>query len=117
MIKPPKILCFHLNRLCYNQNGDLYMNRTQVDFGETLRPIHPSLNPHGHDLEYKLCSVIEHYGSVMGGHYVAARRIHNPIDQEDEGKFLFCNDSFVNIIPVEKVLEANPFMIFYERVF
>lgn len=75
MIRPPKILCFHLNRLCYDNYGNLYVNRQRVDFQEHLNLSHPSLNPHGIDLNYRLCSVVEHYGTAFGGHYIAAKRI------------------------------------------
>ena len=32
LLKPPKTLCVHMNRLEYNNMGMLQLNRTKVDF-------------------------------------------------------------------------------------
>lgn len=115
IIKAPKLLCLHLNRLAYDSMGNVFINPRPVNFKEWLL-----LNPakvFGFDMEvrYRLVSVIEHHGSMMGGHYIAFKRITNPIDPEDQGKFLLCNDGQTQLVEAADVLRRNPFMLFYEQ--
>ena len=51
--------------------------------------------------------VIEHQGTFEGGHYVAFVR--------NGGQWYRMNDSVVQKVEAELVLQAQAFMLFYER--
>ncbi|KAI8071794.1 hypothetical protein BC940DRAFT_330999 [Gongronella butleri] len=84
---------------------------------------------------YRLMSVIVHYGSHNYGHFIAYKRQINASscqcdactsqharDRENEqwhaSKDLWyrISDENVDVCPVEEVLNANPYMLLYERV-
>lgn len=118
VIKPPKTLCIHFNRLTYDAYGNQIMRLNQIDFPELLDLNNLEDGVDGEkcctfdiELKYKLCSVIEHRGSPVFGHYIAAKRI-------DEEKWLFCNDNLLHEMPnADQVLQnMTPYMLFYEKI-
>jgi len=58
--------------------------------------------------EYQLYAVVNHIGTMSGGHYTAFVRTHR-------GRWLCCNDSQVYAISEEEVVTANAYLLFYER--
>lgn len=115
IFKLPKLMCLHLNRLAYNNQGNMFINRRHIQFHEHLELNTDQVSSFQTALKYKLVSIVEHYGTTSFGHYVAAKRIANPIEPEHEGMFLLCNDSKTYPVPVSQVLKSNAFMLFYER--
>jgi len=63
--------------------------------------------------EYRLCGVINHYGSVHGGHYTAA--VRHAATQSDSGRWFSCNDALVREISLEDAISNNAYVLFYER--
>ena len=45
------------------------------------------------DQKYRLSSVIEHFGTAIGGHYVSYRRLFPNSD-----KWVYCDDESVHIV-------------------
>ena len=58
---------------------------------------------------YKLCGIINHSGSVNGGHYYSYCLNGN-------GKWYDYNDDFVNVISVDNIVTPNAYCLFYEKV-
>ena len=73
----------------------MFLNPRMVEFPEHLSLNMESISAFNIPSDYKLMSVIEHMGSVRGGHYIAAKRICRPIKEEDEGMWLFTSDDKV----------------------
>lgn len=115
IIRAPKLLCLHLNRLAYDSSGNVFINHSHVSFDEELELTSARVLGLDMALKYRLASVIEHHGSMMGGHYLAFKRINCPIKAGDKGKFLMCNDQRTELIAAEQVLRRKAFMIFYEQ--
>jgi ubiquitin C-terminal hydrolase len=120
LLRPPKTLVFHLNRLSYDNTGNITLNHNLVKFPEHLELDSEELCPYTIDLKYKLCGVIEHMGTPRYGHYIAAKRIARPIKaleskRETPATWLVCNDSIIQPIQLEQVLQSKAYMLFYER--
>ena len=77
ILRPPRTLCIHINRLSYNDFGVLALNRSKVSFPNKLdlSKIDEPICAFEIGMKYKLCSVIEHIGSPHGGHYINAKRV------------------------------------------
>ncbi|KZV35912.1 ubiquitin carboxyl-terminal hydrolase 27-like [Dorcoceras hygrometricum] len=73
---------------------------------------------------YRLVSVVEHFGSGHSGHYTVYRKVTAKIDDEDPVALLesaieewYCiSDSDVNGVSEKDVLGANASILFYERM-
>jgi ubiquitin C-terminal hydrolase len=115
IIRAPKLLCLHLNRLAYDSYGNVFINHSLVPFQEELTLSSDRVLSFDMAIKYRLAAVIEHSGSVMGGHYIAFKRITCPISRTDQDKFLMCNDERTQPIAVADVLRRKAFMIFYEQ--
>ncbi|KAK9238044.1 hypothetical protein V1525DRAFT_402285 [Lipomyces kononenkoae] len=68
--------------------------------------------PHAADqqppFQYNLYGVVNHYGSVRGGHYTAFAHKNN------KGWLIF-DDSRVAMCPIERVVSKDAYVLFYER--
>ncbi|XP_073059119.1 ubiquitin carboxyl-terminal hydrolase 27 isoform X1 [Primulina eburnea] len=73
---------------------------------------------------YRLVSVVEHFGSDHSGHYTVYRKVTAKIDEEDPVALLesaieqwYCiSDSDVHGVSEKDVLGANASMLFYEKM-
>ena len=86
MLKPPKTLVIHFNRLAYDSTGQQYLNSNFVEFPQFL-----DLKPYmqfDFDVKYSLCSVIEHIGTPMFSHYISAKKSGD--------LWTLCNDHMVS---------------------
>jgi len=111
LIRPPKVLCIHLQRRHYdmacdrmvkvmkyvdfpevldvssycafrtNSFGQKNMNVSINDVNENLKKLSSTKN----EISYKLMSVIEHKGNAFGGHYQTYRRTRKVDVLGDEG--------------------------------
>ena len=108
-MRPPKTLCIHLNRLSYDNYGQMYLNRNFVEFPSNLdlKEVKDAC-PFEIDLKYELRSVIEHFGTPQFGHYVAAKR-------DGEG-WVLCNDKVISKYSEEGVRRSKAYMLFYDKV-
>ncbi|XP_042025553.1 ubiquitin carboxyl-terminal hydrolase 27 [Salvia splendens] len=71
--------------------------------------------------DYRLVSVVEHFGSSGGGHYTVYRKVRGKIgdDGEDSAEIQqwFCiSDSQVDSVLEREVMDANASMLFYEKL-
>ncbi|KAK9368297.1 hypothetical protein V1509DRAFT_623670 [Lipomyces kononenkoae] len=68
--------------------------------------------PHAADqqppFQYNLYGVVNHYGSVRGGHYTAY------VHKNNKGWLIF-DDSRVAMCPIERVVSKDAYVLFYER--
>lgn len=65
---------------------------------------------------YKLTSVIVHMGDVYSGHFVTYRRAPSTNGQRFPDKWFYTSDTLVKQISLSKVLQANAYMLFYEKI-
>lgn len=73
---------------------------------------------------YRLVSVVEHFGSSGNGHYTVYRRVTDKLNNGDCGRvsvsspvYWFCvSDSQVQNVSEKDVLAAEASMLFYEKV-
>lgn len=71
--------------------------------------------------KYHLVGVVEHSGTMRGGHYVAYVRggMKNPLKGENEaGDYVWyhASDVYVREASLEEVLGSEAYILFYERI-
>ncbi len=78
----------------------------------------PSPAPPAQRIEYNAFAVVNHFGSLHGGHYTALirDRIAGGGSGSSSGQWLEYNDRSVNSFPAHKVPSAAAYLLFYERV-
>lgn len=91
---------------------------------------------------YSLFGVVEHSGSIHGGHYVAFVKVRPRLEEdsyrwqflpknqarndktkgakadpaEPSGRWYYVSDSYVSEVSESKVLNAQAYLLFYERI-
>mmetsp|Transcript_25426 Transcript_25426/g.22442 ORF Transcript_25426/g.22442 Transcript_25426/m.22442 type:complete len:140 (-) Transcript_25426:60-479(-) len=81
----PKILCIHVQRVYYNNMGQMCKLDKHIDFKESLKFqkwLEPKIFNEDSLTEFDLSAVIRHYGTDSFGHYITFRRAwhQNEID-------------------------------------
>lgn len=105
----------------------------------------PSIQPGQNKVWYSLYGIVEHSGSIHGGHYVAYVKVRPPLEENSyrwqfipknqteknainatmsvmeepqvpPGKWYYISDSHVSEVPETKVLGAQAYLLFYERI-
>lgn len=70
--------------------------------------------------DYRLVGVVEHLGTMRGGHYVAyvrGAKIKGKTDKENEGCLWYhASDAYVRESSLEEVLRCEAYILFYEQV-
>lgn len=56
--------------------------------------------------EYELYGLVEHSGTLHGGHYISYVRV--------DGVWYYCSDSFVRVANEAEVYNAKPYLLFYD---
>ena len=136
----PSILVMHLKRFTANNRGLLQKERRHIEFPLDLELDKFVLNGSGN--KYKLFGVVDHSGSLHRGHYIAyVRKRDTALDvkfknqtiplsahikllgqmnsertKDNLDKWYCCNDERVSEVPLKKVLNADAYLLFYERV-
>uniref|UniRef100_A0A8C8T1K3 Ubiquitin carboxyl-terminal hydrolase n=1 Tax=Peromyscus maniculatus bairdii TaxID=230844 RepID=A0A8C8T1K3_PERMB len=135
----PAILILHLKR--FHQAGlSLRKVNRHVDFPLTL-----DLAPFcaascknisvGEKVLYALYGIVEHSGSMRGGHYTAYVKVRVPSrelsesmtarkpvpglkepDSELGGHWVHVSDTYVQVVPESRALSAQAYLLFYERI-
>ncbi|XP_022375959.1 ubiquitin carboxyl-terminal hydrolase 45 isoform X4 [Enhydra lutris kenyoni] len=135
----PAILILHLKR--FHQAGlSLRKVNRHVDF-----PLVLDLAPFcsatcknvsvGDKVLYGLYGVVEHSGSMRGGHYTAYVKVRTPSrkllqhitgktyvpdlkepDSESTGQWVHVSDAYVQVVPESRALSAQAYLLFYERI-
>lgn len=78
-----------------------------------------SINTHGKGAHYVLMAVVEHLGGAYSGHYRTFRRCPAAGDSSRgstlAGRWVVTSDRMVAAVDVEDVMNAEAFLLFYER--
>lgn len=134
----PPILVVHLKRFTQDHKGFLIKDRRHVNY-----PLELDLDKFiisGSGNKYKLFGVVDHSGTLHRGHYTAyVRKRDISLDQSfedktvplaelinllgsvnaekssDFDKWYFCNDERISETTVKRVLNADAYLLFYER--
>ncbi|XP_019499185.1 PREDICTED: ubiquitin carboxyl-terminal hydrolase 45 [Hipposideros armiger] len=136
----PAILILHLKR--FHQAGlSLRKVNRHVDFPLTLdlAPFCSATCKNvsaGEKVLYGLYGIVEHSGSMRGGHYTAYVKVRAPSwkllehitgkknvsglkepDSESAGQWVHVSDTYVQAVPESRALSAQAYLLFYERIF
>ncbi|XP_066469014.1 ubiquitin carboxyl-terminal hydrolase 45 isoform X2 [Tiliqua scincoides] len=136
----PAVLVLHLKR--FHQAGvSLRKVNRHVDF-----PLILDLAPFcsascknvmdGGKVLYALYGIVEHSGSMQGGHYAAYVKVRSPSQKILEhissnknvqglkesvgasvGQWVYVSDTHVQAVPESRVLNSQAYLLFYERIF
>ncbi|KAB1275267.1 Ubiquitin carboxyl-terminal hydrolase 45 [Camelus dromedarius] len=135
----PAILILHLKR--FHQSGlTLRKVNRHVDFPSML-DLAPFCSAACKDVSvgdkvvYGLYGVVEHSGSMRGGHYTAYVKVRTPSrkllehitgkkniagfkehDSESAGQWVHVSDTYVQVVPESRALSAQAYLLFYERI-
>ncbi|KAH9649848.1 ubiquitin carboxyl-terminal hydrolase 2 [Citrus sinensis] len=118
--KAPPILTIHLKRFSQDARGRLSKLNGHVNFSEiiNLRPyMDPGCTDHD-NYDYRLVGVVEHLGTMRGGHYVAYVRggPKNKVKAKKEsvgGVWYHASDVYVREVSLEEVLRCEEFRDVY----
>ncbi|KAJ0094002.1 hypothetical protein Patl1_25996 [Pistacia atlantica] len=120
--KAPPILTVHLKRFSQDARGRLNKLNGHVNFGEMIN-LRPYMDPRCTDKEkynYRLLGVVEHLGTMRGGHYVAyvrGAKIKGKTEKENGGFVWYhASDAYVRESSLEEVLRCEAYILFYEQV-
>jgi len=117
--KPPPIMIFHLKRFQAQKFSCRKLTR-HVEF-----PLILDISPFCEDkncepMLYSLYGVVEHSGTLHGGHYVAYVKVRSHTGRRPAesplGKWYYISDSRVCDIEESKVLKSQAYLLFYERI-
>ncbi|XP_022935823.1 ubiquitin carboxyl-terminal hydrolase 2-like isoform X1 [Cucurbita moschata] len=120
--KAPPILTIHIKRFCPDARGRYSKLNGHVRFKETI-DLKPYMDTRCTDREkynYRLVGVVEHSGSMRGGHYVAyvrggnRRRSSSGEAEEGASVWYYANDASVNEVTLDRVLGCDAYILFYE---
>ncbi|CAK9201996.1 unnamed protein product [Sphagnum troendelagicum] len=121
--KAPPILTVHLKRFAQDMRGRLSKLSGHVTFHEWL-DISPFMDQRSSDkgvYKYRLIGIVEHSGTMRGGHYVAYVRgpVNGENGSEDVGPgshtWFYISDSHVRQTSLESVLQSEAYLLFYEK--
>nr|CAD1839089.1 unnamed protein product [Ananas comosus var. bracteatus] len=120
--KAPPILTIHLKRFSQDARGRLTKLRGHVNFQEML-DIRQFMDPRCREKEksiYRLLGVVEHSGSMGGGHYVAYVRgdkiqgkSHRAVGSPS---WFYASDAHVREVSFSEVLKSEAYILLYERL-
>nr|XP_010926760.1 ubiquitin carboxyl-terminal hydrolase 2 [Elaeis guineensis]XP_029121520.1 ubiquitin carboxyl-terminal hydrolase 2 [Elaeis guineensis] len=120
--RPPPILTIHLKRFSQDARGRLTKLRGHVSFLETLS-LRPYMDPRCEEKEkcdYRLIGVVEHTGSMGGGHYVAYIRGQRGVGKAQKAtsspSWFYASDHQIRETSLSEVLKSDAYILFYERV-
>ena len=97
----PYVLILSLKRFKYNQNTNFKLRQMITYPLEDLELGEGEIKK-----TYDLFGVINHYGSMSGGHYTA-------IVKNNKKEWILCNDSSVYKIEKDRVMHSNAYILFY----
>ncbi|KAG8636890.1 hypothetical protein MANES_15G054100v8 [Manihot esculenta] len=121
--KAPPILTIHLKRFSQDARGRLSKLNGHVNFGEVL-DLRPYMDPRHADREkyvYRLVGIVEHSGTMRGGHYVAyvrgGEKSKGKAENENGGfEWYHASDAYVREVSLEEVLRCEAYILFYEKI-
>ncbi|GMY26812.1 ubiquitin carboxyl-terminal hydrolase 2 [Fagus crenata] len=121
--KAPPILTIHLKRFSQDARGRLSKLNGHVSFRETI-DLRPYMDPRSKDKEkyhYRLLGIVEHLGSMRGGHYVsyvrAGDKSRGKTEKENGGSIWYhASDAYVREVSQDEVLHREAYILFYEKI-
>ena len=87
----------------YDEFSGAAMSKLKVEF-----PLCLNVNEKGNKIKYELYSFLQHIGSSEYGHYFSFKKY-------SDNKWVLLNDSNIIKIDLEKIKEADPYMLFYKK--
>mmetsp|Transcript_17196 Transcript_17196/g.49750 ORF Transcript_17196/g.49750 Transcript_17196/m.49750 type:complete len:942 (-) Transcript_17196:70-2895(-) len=110
----PEVLCIHIKRFRYDAS---WFNATKNSRVVTF-PVNRTLDmgpfledPVPYPVEYRLIGLIQHIGSMGGGHYISyCQHKRKPQDWYE------FDDIQVNQVSAETVERAEPYVLFFQRI-
>ncbi|KAL2469493.1 Ubiquitin carboxyl-terminal hydrolase 2 [Abeliophyllum distichum] len=115
--KAPSILTIHLKRFSQDARGRLSKLNGHVNFRETIdlkRYMDPRCTERAVDV-YRLVGVVEHLGTMRGGHYVAYVR-GGAKGENGDCVWYHASDAYVHEVSLEEVLRCEAYILFYEQI-
>ncbi|XP_031431884.1 ubiquitin carboxyl-terminal hydrolase 45 isoform X2 [Clupea harengus] len=131
----PPVVTLHLKR--FHQAGmNLRKVNRHVDFPLILdlapfcSALCKNLVP-GERVLYSLYGIVEHSGSMRGGHYTAYVKVRNPVKRSDQrrnqsggreasassqSQWVYISDTSVQMVPESRVLNSQAYLLFYEEL-
>lgn len=125
--RAPPILTIHLKRFGQDSRGRLSKLNGYINFKETI-DLCPYIEPRSVEgeerYEYRLVGVVEHSGTMRGGHYVAYvrggdKRSKGDDDDNSSGRgfvWYHASDVYVREVSLNQVLACEAYILFYEKV-
>lgn len=116
--KAPQILTIHLKRFSQDARGRLSKLNGHVAFREIvdIKPYMDARSVGGERFEYRLVGVVEHQGTMRGGHYVAYVRGKGGKRNNDASTWFHASDAYVRETNLGEVLQSEAYILFYEKV-
>ncbi|KAG7653081.1 Zinc finger UBP-type [Arabidopsis suecica] len=118
--KAPPVLTIHLKRFSQDLRGRLSKLNGHVAFEEVidLRQYMDTRCSGEDPPVYRLAGLVEHSGTMRGGHYVAYVRGGQRVKETDSSSTVWYNvsDAHVRQVSLEKVLHSEAYILFYERI-
>lgn len=123
--KAPPILTIHLKRFGQDARGRLSKLNGYVGFKEyiDLGPYLDSRPTERDNHIYHLVGVVEHSGSMRGGHYIAyvrgGDRSGGKLDKENRQSntvWYYASDAYVRETTLEEVLRCEAYLLFYKKL-
>ncbi|CAN6897398.1 unnamed protein product [Brassica oleracea] len=114
--KTPPVLTIHLKRFSQDLRGRLSKLNGHVAFKEVidLRQYMDSRCSGEDSPVYRLAGLVEHSGTMRGGHYVAYVRGGQ---KGKESVWYNISDAHVRQVSLDKVMHSEAYILFYERIF
>ncbi|CDY10052.1 BnaC08g43990D [Brassica napus] len=121
--KVPPVLTIHLKRFSQDLRGRLSKLNGHVAFKEVIDLRH-YMDPRcsGEDPPvYRLAGLVEHSGTMRGGHYVAyvrgggGKKVKES-DSSSSSVWYNVSDAHVRQVSLDKVLHSEAYILFYERI-
>ncbi|KAK9058456.1 hypothetical protein SSX86_023298 [Deinandra increscens subsp. villosa] len=116
--RAPPVLTIHLKRFSQDARGRLSKLNGHVNFSKTidLKPyMDPSCCIDGETYNYQLVGVVEHSGTMRGGHYVAyVKGVAK--GNLDNSLWYHASDAYIREASLEEVLGCEAYILFYEQM-
>ncbi|KAJ6836307.1 ubiquitin carboxyl-terminal hydrolase 2-like isoform X1 [Iris pallida] len=118
--RTPPILTIHLKRFSQDARGRLSKLSGHVGFSEEL-DLRSYMDPRSEEkdkCQYRLIGVVEHSGSMSGGHYIAyvrGERGRGKTQKSSNPGWFYASDAYVREASLSEVLNSDAYILFYER--
>uniref|UniRef100_A0A8D8PLY1 ubiquitinyl hydrolase 1 n=2 Tax=Cacopsylla melanoneura TaxID=428564 RepID=A0A8D8PLY1_9HEMI len=114
IVSPPSVLICHLKRFQLTYSSLKKITKSvpfplKLSVGCFCSSKCQGIPKDQKDVQYSLYGIVEHSGSLHGGHYVAYVKTNS-------GQWYYASDSRVNPVSEDRVLKAEAYLLFYHRI-